>query len=209
MYLILGRTAEFTSKIITALHAHAMAGRLTSALEKLPVIDASSRSLLLKQVSLRERIKQPPHLEASTTQQLTHSSCKKRPFVETESTVGAYKHNMCHDFRVVIWLPILHTDITVDLDLRERFHGIVQLLVCTLWRSRLAKEQQQKVQSNLSKEDKNNLGAAEEDKEVPLRCGMLYVGYVETNIDGTSLQTHLVPERATILSATQSYYYVL
>jgi hypothetical protein len=50
-----------------------------------------------------------------------------------------------------IWLPILHTDISVDLELREQLHGIVQLLVCTLWRSKLAKEQQQKLQFNLHK----------------------------------------------------------
>ena len=191
----IGRTAEFTSKIITALHAHAMAGRLISAVKKLPAIDSSSRSKLLKQVSLRELAmvaRRPPrlplplppqqalqvsHPEETTTQEIIRSS-KKRPLEDIEATIGAYTYTVCHDFRVVIWLPILHTDISVDLELREQLHGIVQLLVCTLWRSKLAKEQQQKLQFNLHKHNSSitmDMDTVQDDNLEVIVCVFMYV----------------------------------
>jgi uncharacterized membrane protein YgcG len=51
----LGRTAEFTSKIIIALNAHAENKRLSLAVQSLPIIQTTSKSLL-KQIPLRDKV---------------------------------------------------------------------------------------------------------------------------------------------------------
>lgn len=149
----LGRTAEFTSKILTALVAHHLAGRMHRAVRSLPLLPC-----LLKEeeeevggerwASL-EAIAQSSFLKKLSKRHESHSNDMKerdRKSTKTRSEDGRpdlpTQPSLCQcDFRVAAWLPILPSEIDTALgEARESLHGLIQLLVSTLWRSRLASE---------------------------------------------------------------------
>ena len=46
----------------------------------------------------------------------------------------------CILFHAILWLPYCASDISIEIEYRERFHILIQCAVCTLWRSRIASE---------------------------------------------------------------------
>jgi hypothetical protein len=58
-------------------------------------------------------------------------------------------------FHAVLWLPYNSSDITIEIDVRERFHTLIQTAVCTLWRSRVASEAQSSSTSGTSTTEKS------------------------------------------------------
>ena len=51
-----------------------------------------------------------------------------------------YQNSSRVSFHAILWLPYNATDIRIESQYRERFHILIQTIVCTLWRSRIASE---------------------------------------------------------------------
>jgi hypothetical protein len=119
----LGRTAEFTSKIIAALAIHAEQDVLGPAVDALPSIDNSTLAKL---------------------QSVRHEGCwdgkSMRVRVPAVSGLGSQRVVPRVEMRVVLWLAYTAEGVTIDLDCRERLLPLVQMTVFTLWRSRVASE---------------------------------------------------------------------
>jgi hypothetical protein len=131
----LGRTAEFTSKIVTAFNAHAAANVLARAVIALPEMGDSAP---LKLVPMRAG-------EWSWDGEKNFFSKKRKISSVSEissSTIAV------HHFSVVAFLIMTPDEICVDLEHREKMLGIVQIIVSTLWRSRLVSENNQDCASN-------------------------------------------------------------
>jgi hypothetical protein len=58
------------------------------------------------------------------------------------ATGGSWTAKDVIQFHAVLWLPYNAADITIEIDIREKFHTLIQTAVCTLWRSRVASEAQ-------------------------------------------------------------------
>lgn len=152
----LGRTAEFTSKIVTALVHHAVAGVLNAAVAALPAVN-SSRPSGLQADSMKVIHKLAPVRKGGWTwdgkSNKTTSDRKRKYSPEHTDEVGGLEsvpqlqksHHGDHVqgqccMHIAAWLPILPTEVTVEMSQREKLHGLVQLVVTSLWRSRIASE---------------------------------------------------------------------
>jgi hypothetical protein len=146
----LGRTAEFTSKIVTALVAHAIADQLHAAVTALPVLNDSQGHDAEKNggAGAETRIQKLEPLRKGAwrwdgTSNKTSSSKKRVREEITSEGPGANESSIQtaqHHLHIAAWLPIAVKDVTDDIDSRERLHGLIQLVVTSLWRSRLASE---------------------------------------------------------------------
>ena len=176
----LGRTAEFTSKIISALNIHALSGRLKSAIDILRGLKSPTNSFEMKKLH-------------GLLNDLTSDSClfnklvpvrsggwswdgrknKKRKIMEVmnqgtdenlvvcdseyleQNTSPKMPANatrvLVHNINVAVWLSLLPANICTDISRRESLHGLVQLIVSTLWRSRLGSEVSRHEEQNLDR----------------------------------------------------------
>ena len=136
----LGRTAEFTSKIVTALVAHAKEQRLQSAVLALPTISTLDRGNGVTKLA-------PQRSGAWSWDGASNKSAGKRKHASIVASAGAGDNaavtalpTTLHHMHIVAWLHIGVSEVTDDLDQRESMLGLVQLIVTSLWRSRLASE---------------------------------------------------------------------
>jgi len=122
----LGKVAEFTSKIICAMNAHAkMEKRMSHAARILPQLRKEDAKGLLS----------PPSSSSS-------SSLKDETATKTGSSL------LLH---CILNVNLAITEVSSSIEDRDKMHPIIQALVCCLWRSRLAK-----TISNTSDDDINN-----------------------------------------------------
>lgn len=126
----LGRTAEFTSKIVMALHAHNTSGRLLYAVEtlhRLQHVDNEQQVSTAKLTSIRPD---------QSTWDGHRSSKRQRP-----SSPPIIVEERSRDVIVVVAKVSLRPeDITSDLQHRPRLLGLIQLVVYTLWKSRMVSD---------------------------------------------------------------------
>lgn len=159
----LGRTAEFTSKIVTALVAHAREHRLHAAVRALPAIStverggtassgvtklapqragawswdgASNKLSKLDKLDKQSSMGKRKHEALENTDAAQHSEVSKT----SEKDVHPAESTLQHHMHFVAWLHLDVSAVTDDLDQRESMLGLVQLIVTSLWRSRLASE---------------------------------------------------------------------
>lgn len=163
----LGRTAEFTSKIVTALVAHAIAGRLHSAVAALPTIASTTTSTGTIEYkgttsAIDKLVPQRPGAW-SWDGESNKLSGQKRKGAVSHAAASSDEAPVCtsggvtqHHMVVIAWVPLLPQDVADAMERREEMHGLVQLVVNTLWRSRLASEAAREEDAALS-------GAAGED----------------------------------------------
>lgn len=119
----LGRTAEFTSKIITSLVYHAGSrGALFDAVRRLQRMNA--QDMLGKLTSIRPAGKTWDGYSTSTARG------------DASTSLGVPADTII----VVARLPCLPADVSLDMSHREKWVGLVQLAVATLWRSRMASD---------------------------------------------------------------------
>jgi hypothetical protein len=130
----LGRTAEFTSKIVAALVGHLRAGVLSSGVNR-----------LLQRYGDQER----QHMEL--LRKLTplrgwswngYSNTAKRENTDVakeEAAALAPIQPVC--VHPVLWTDMLPSAVTTDPSKREQMMHIIQAVVCSLWRSRISNEQ--------------------------------------------------------------------
>jgi hypothetical protein len=147
----LGRTAEFTSKIVCALVGHCMTGRLAAAVNVLVASSSSSSSS-----SMRNKKQALSETAAQSVTKLApvrgwtwdgHSTSTHSPALMTAVTSAAVPtHIQSHSCPVLIhavwWADFLMSDVTTNVTQSSRLLPLVQLIVCTLWRSRINNEQQ-------------------------------------------------------------------
>eukprot|EP01039_Chlorochromonas_danica_P001479 gene1479-1610_t len=129
----LGRTAEFTSKIVASIVYHASSGRLFTAMQALYANFDSQDDLKDKQVSIRrdgrtwDGHRQVTSITtASNTESLLSSHNPLRQQKQSLFVVSALSCNV--------------EEINPDLTDRERWLPLVHLLVTSLWRSRMASD---------------------------------------------------------------------
>lgn len=132
----LGRTAEFTSKIVSALQAHAISKKLSNALEKLHTLE-------LPKFNESEIIKKliPTRLGNWSWDGKNNKNSKieiSKKKVEDNNNNNNEKD--CLFFHSVIWVPYSLSNISLEISNRSRFHQLIQAIVCTLWRSRIGSE---------------------------------------------------------------------
>jgi hypothetical protein len=143
----LGRTAEFTSKIITAMVFHGKSGALFDAVQDLPNVNAiigTEGNELMKLPSIRQNhVTWDGH---STTKSLSMKD-HKNSTSDSSSSLGLSVKNhlpsVC--LTVVARVPVATNDILnhfssstgIDVDKRLKLHGLIQLIISTLWRSRI------------------------------------------------------------------------
>lgn len=150
----LGRTAEFTSKIVTALVAHALADHLHAAVSALPVLHDSQAHSAGKQGEERAgaelRIqKLEPLRKGAWRWDGTSNKTSGKKRVRDDSNIEAPTpavdsvQTTQHHMHIAAWIPVSIEEVTDDIDSRERLHGLIQLVVTSLWRSRLASEASQ------------------------------------------------------------------
>ncbi len=108
----LGRTSEFTSKIVASFIGHCLHDKyaMSRAVHSLPLLSCSSTQ------------------DSPVPSQATNTTVQ----ASDQAIIPQVNLHYC------IWLPVAPRDITTDLDKRDSLHSLVQLIVCTLWRSRLA-----------------------------------------------------------------------
>lgn len=119
----LGRTAEFTSKIIMALSVHALCGRLLPAVRWLESHQSKSTDLLAKAPSTRES-------------GITWDGYQVKKRLENEKngkSIGVTPDL----FVVVVKLSLASTAVSLDQAARPHLLELVQLVVNTLWKSRM------------------------------------------------------------------------
>lgn len=188
----LGRTAEFTSKIVAALVAHSIAGQLHSAVGLLSTISEAGQSAAIGALVTGpsdshaivtggvQKLAPQRHgawswdgqsnkRKRDTSVQLTpadaHPSKRGNISQSTQSAACAsttHPVKSVHHMHIVAWLPITVAEVTDALERRETMVGLVQLIVTSLWRSRLASE----AAHDAAEADANN--AAESAKVVPV-----------------------------------------
>eukprot|EP01032_Pedospumella_encystans_P016408 gene16408-18724_t len=163
----LGRTAEFTSKIVAALVSHAREYRLHAAVSALPAIttverggaassgvtklapqragawswDGASNKLSKENAHSISGKRKHSTMECPTASDDRKSSrSNETNDVSSASAVAVPESTMQHHMHIVAWLHLDVSAVTDDLDQRESMLGLVQLIVTSLWRSRLASE---------------------------------------------------------------------
>ena len=114
----LGRTAEFTSKIVTSVISHACNHRFINACQLLPVVSSINYSKKLD--PLRGWT-----WDGSST-------------ITTTSTITSIKTTAI--LEVVYYAPYVISDITLDIEHRGSFLPLIQLIISTLWRSKVLAE---------------------------------------------------------------------
>lgn len=120
----LGRTAEFTSKIISTLCGHAIAGRAIPAIRKMPYITLQSGAILKKLPSLRSNT--------------WDGYAAKSRVVDAPTNVQS--DSIKQDMMVIVKLPFQREMLTTAIDQRDKIHPLIQLFVTTMWKSRMASE---------------------------------------------------------------------
>ena len=163
----LGRTAEFTSKIVAALVSHAREYRLHTAVSALPAITTVERggaasSGVTKLAPQRAGAWSWDGASNKLSKENAHASSGKRKHSSMEcatisegikapgreesndfssaAAASVPESTMQHHMHIVAWLHLDVRAVTDDLDQRESMLGLVQLIVTSLWRSRLASE---------------------------------------------------------------------
>lgn len=114
----LGRTAEFTSKIVTSVIAHACNNRFVNACKLLPAVSSANYAKKL------DPLRGWTWDGSSTT--------------TTASTVASLKPTAL--LEVVYYAPYAVTEITLDIEHRSKLLPLVQLIISTLWRSKVLAE---------------------------------------------------------------------
>ena len=117
----LGRTAEFTSKIVTSVISHACNHRFINACKMLPVVSSVNYSTKLD--PLRGWT-----WDGSST-------------ITTTSTISSIKSTAI--LEVVYYAPYVSDDISLDIEHRGKFLPLIQLIISTLWRSKVLAETNQ------------------------------------------------------------------
>ena len=156
----LGRCAEFTSKILHALNAHAVNGRLTHAATRLAREAGSTRAprgsgseaegAPAAHSSVLEKLA-PVHRSAvaqagpegraqkrSMAASADHAAeCprKKRRGDEGGRAGGARRVGVIH---ALVFAPVALAQVSLDMEKREELYVLSQVVVCSLWRSNLA-----------------------------------------------------------------------
>ena len=122
----LGKVAEFTSKIICAMNAHAkMEKRMSHAARILPQLKKEDAKGLLS----------PPPPPLSSLKDETATKCQGSSLL----------------LHCILNVNLAITEVSSSIEDRHKMHPIIQALVCCLWRSRLAK-----TISNTNDDDINN-----------------------------------------------------
>lgn len=180
----LGRTAEFTSKIVAALVAHSIADQLHSAVELLPTIeskkqharcaDGGNETTWSAQSSEVQKLAPQRHGAwswdgQSNKRKRNPSSTHDGPAAKIANTAHDQFDVMCdvvhaaksvHYMHLVAWLHITVAEVTDALDKRESMVGLVQLIVTSLWRSRLASEAALNSSNDVSSASTESVGSA-------------------------------------------------
>ena len=163
----LGRTAEFTSKIVAALVSHAREYRLHAAVSALPAIttverggvassgvtklapqragawswDGASNKLSKEHLHPSSGKRKHSTMECATTSEGIKAPRREESNeASSAAAVAMPESTMQHHMHIVAWLHLDVSAVTDDLDQRESMLGLVQLIVTSLWRSRLASE---------------------------------------------------------------------
>ncbi len=143
----LGRTAEFTSKIISTMVFHGKSQSLFSAVKLLPNL-TDGQGELRKLPSIRKgHISWDGHKNSSTTEtKEIHPSEMQNAHIP-----------LTHQLFVIAKLDIKTMEIfeslkpfndSIDFDLRMKLHGLIQLIISSLWRSRVGNDSTIEEQGN-------------------------------------------------------------
>lgn len=145
----LGRTAEFTSKIISTMVFHAKSQSLFSAVKLLPNLNGcNGQGELRKLPSIRKgHISWDGHKNSSATEtKEIHPSEMQNAHIP-----------LTHQLFVIAKLEIKTMEIfeslkpfndSIDFDLRMKLHGLIQLIISSLWRSRVGNDSTTEEQGN-------------------------------------------------------------
>jgi len=117
----LGRTAEFTSKIVTSIISHACNHRFVNACKRLPVVASNNYTRKLDP------------LRGWTWD----GSCT----ITTSSDITPVQSTAL--LEVVYYAQFVVSDITLDVEHRSKFLPLIQLIISTLWRSKALAETNQ------------------------------------------------------------------
>lgn len=184
----LGRTAEFTSKIVTALVAHAKEDRLHRAVWTLPAVETHLRGVGVSKIA-------PQRTGAwswdGESNKRSNTGKRKLDDVISGGTEQIVSRTLQHHMHIVAWLHIEVAAVTDDLDRRESMLGLVQLIVTSLWRSRLASEAAHDLHKDSSDSKSTTKTAASEESE-------------QTSTSKVVPVLHLVFKDGRVASLTQS-----
>ena len=198
--LIVFNDTVYQSKIVATLVGHALAGQLGRAVDLLsdirismthqnntthqtntPINSSHSMNVVAKIKKLEpQRLggwswdgssnkiakKNDKQLLNSTTDEAARTN-------ESVSTGNMVVQRVrdCILFHVILWLPYCASDISIEVEYRERFHILIQCAVCSLWRSRIASEDSHEKKATAVKNDEfNNLNPITETDKINNNC---------------------------------------
>lgn len=185
----LGRTAEFTSKIIHALHGHNEAGVLSAAVARLGARCTDVDTMLKKL--------KPARKDGSTWD---GKRTIKHAVEDSSSTPEPASMSIqSQNFGVLLFVDFALSELTTDLAQREQMYIIVQACVYTLWRSRLASER------NTSTSSKEAASSETQDRFTPrlslaFSCGRV-LGLDGSLVDIMAARHNAAPSEFQVLQA--------
>jgi hypothetical protein len=162
----LGRTAEFTSKIVSSLQAHAISKKLGNALEKLHTIEFPkfNESEIIKKLV-------PTRFGNWSWDGKNNSKIEiAKKNIEVVNNNG----RDCLFFHSVIWLPYSLSDISLEIFNRSCFHQLIQAIVCTLWRSRLGSEAHYSIVENNVDLDKKDINTEDDTSLIKPQLSIIF-----------------------------------
>lgn len=210
----LGRTAEFTSKIVTALVSHAKEGRLQYAVSVLPAVEAHTRGAAVSKLAPQRTGAWSWDGESNKHKHKSSGKRKHDAITEVASSLpptSTVTHSIQHHMHIVAWLHMDVAAVTDDLDRRESMLGLVQLIVTSLWRSRLASEAAHELSKDGAEPSAKGDKASEKDVEpatVPKVVPVLHLVFKDGRV-ATLTQAKLAITMANQHMAAPSEYQVL
>lgn len=126
----LGRTAEFTSKIIAAMSAHAAVGRLVPAVETLPSVSLADGAIIPKLLSIRK---------GNSTWD-GHRKLSSRALLTVEEPVVSPLSDNRKLMKIVAPICFASSALMNDSMDRDTLQPFIQLVVNAIWKSRMISE---------------------------------------------------------------------